>query len=195
MLRSKDPVRSQGPVAHAQLLEAGHAPAPAVVKRLRHGAGLHVSASKGSASTVTSLCSTLQDGSYYVASADGHSSEGASKLVQPHIPLQVYVLWPMLQSPPAWLLQDYENAKGAEVRVRRPTVGWVGNACNSGACQPFIVCCAGMSRPPLQQTAFTRDYHAIFSPIRVGSFICLLQSKTTPGLVPYLCSQATAWFC
>lgn len=104
------------PVGQVQLLRQRQAPEVAQPKRLRHCAGLHISAGNTSAlSTLTGVDALLQDGPYIPANEG--SSTSTCKLVQAYTALQVFVLWPALQAPPAWLVQDYDTGRGAEVRV------------------------------------------------------------------------------
>eukprot|EP00878_Enallax_costatus_P018130 GHUV01019076.1.p1 GENE.GHUV01019076.1~~GHUV01019076.1.p1 ORF type:complete len:309 (+),score=91.45 GHUV01019076.1:3193-4119(+) len=93
---------------------------PLSLRPLRYGVGLHLEKSGSTINNVVGLPPALKQGSCYVPAEQPSVGAGESRnyVVKAHVPARLYVLWPAMQEPPAWLYDDFEMVRGAEVKVR-----------------------------------------------------------------------------
>jgi hypothetical protein len=121
-------------LAQAECRIPGSPATPLPLRRLRCCVDLHTSSTGEALSTVTSVPSILKDEVYFLPAEDANSlnlgctedsaatarwpsNSGSEVFVKGMHPMRVCILWPALQEPPAWLTEEYELVKGAEVQA------------------------------------------------------------------------------
>jgi hypothetical protein len=123
-------------LAQAECRIPGSPTTPLPLRRLRCCVDLHSSSTGEPLSTVTGVPSILKDEVLFLPADDAnfHSLDGIGQhaatggkpsassnvsevFVKGTQPMRVCILWPALQEPPAWLTEEYDLVKGAEVQV------------------------------------------------------------------------------
>jgi hypothetical protein len=87
---------------------------------------------------------------HHAATVRCPSNSGSEVFVKGMHPMRVCILWPALQEPPAWLTEEYELVKGAEVQVSDAQQEKVQAACFAQQCSVGAV---------LQAAVLARHWH------------------------------------